>query len=138
VEAYAEFRDDAPLVVTLAGELDAAEPDWDSDLQAALAAGQQRIILDLRNVTFIDSSVIRTLVLTLKQLPAGGWLRLVYTHHLIRRVIDICGLADNLPQYTTLEAALRDTPNRSVASHDSPPRATASVHPLGREGGGDD
>lgn len=138
MEAHAQYQDDAPVVVTLGGELDASEPDWDGELQAALAAGQHRIILDLRNVTFIDSSVIRTLVLALKQLRPDGWLRLVYTHHLIRRVIDICGLADNLPQYTTLEAALRDAPNRSVATHDGPPRAAASALHPGHDGGGDD
>ena len=44
------------------------------------------------NVTFIDSSVVRELVLALKRVGDEGWVRLVYTHHPIARVVDICGL----------------------------------------------
>ena len=43
-----------------------------------------------------------------------GWVRVVYTHHVIRRVIEICGLIDLLPQYTTLDAALRNAPTRHL------------------------
>jgi len=36
-----------------------------------------------------------------------GWIRLVYTHHVIRRVIEICGLAEKLPQFGSVAAAAR-------------------------------
>ncbi len=41
----------------------------------------------------------------------GGWVRIVYTHHLIKRVIEICGLTEVFPQYPTVAAAISRTPH---------------------------
>ena len=125
MEAYEQYQDDVPVVLTLSGELDAADPGWADELQEALRAGQRQVVVDLRNVTFIDSSVIRALVLAGKKVPQDGWLRLVYTHHLIRRVIDICGLSEAFPQFTTLDAAVRNAPSRSAVAHDGAARSSA-------------
>lgn len=107
-------EDPSVAVVALSGELDVADSDWSDDIDAALAAGNTRIVIDLTNVTFVDSSVIRAVVLAYLRVRDEGWVRLVYTHHLIARVIRICGLADTFPQYTTVEAALRSAPSRSA------------------------
>jgi stage II sporulation protein AA (anti-sigma F factor antagonist) len=94
-------------VVTLSGELDAADVSWARALDAALDSGASKLVLDLRNVTFIDSSVIGAIVLAEQRIGDRGWLRIVYTHHVIRRLLEICGLAEILPQYLSVEAALR-------------------------------
>ena len=133
MEAYEQYQDDAPVVLTLSGELDAADPGWADELQDTLRTGQRQVVVDMRNVTFIDSSVIRTLVLAGRQAPQAGWVRLVYTHHLIRRVIDICGLSDAFPQFTTLDAAVRNAPSRSAVAHDG---ATGSPADSDVPGGG--
>lgn len=108
MEAVEQPADDTPMVVSLAGELDAADPSWAQRLAASVDTGRLHVVVDMLNVTFIDSSVVRELILAHKRLAdQDGWLRLVYTHHLIARVIEICGLADIFPQYPTVDAALR-------------------------------
>jgi len=108
LEAIEVRPDDGFVVVALSGELDVADADWSETLDDALGDGASRLVLDLTNVTFIDSSVVRALVLAYREAnERGGWVRVVYTHHLIRRVIEICGLAEVLPQYTSVEAAVR-------------------------------
>lgn len=98
-----------PVVVRFSGELDAGDPDFAREL---LSEGSPCVIVDMLNVSFIDSSVIRALVLAHRgATAAGGWLRVVYTHHLVGRVIDMCGLTDVFPQYPTIEAARRDVPS---------------------------
>lgn len=107
----------APFVVRFSGELDAGDPRFAEDLLAGVRLGSDRVIVDMLNVSFIDSSVIRGLVLANREVAgAGGWLRVVYTHHLVRRVIEMCGLADVFPQYLTLEAARRDAPSAPPSS----------------------
>lgn len=116
-----------PVVVRLAGELDAGDPAFADTLLAPIDGGACYLIVDMLNVSFIDSSVIRALVLAHRATSeAGGWLRVVYTHHIIRRVVDMCGLTQLLPQYATIESA-----RRGVVS--SPP---AGEHPSGAEGDG--
>lgn len=108
MEAVEQPVDDAAVVVALEGELDAADPSWAEKIAAAIDEGKSHVVLDMLNVTFIDSSVVRELILAYKRLDAAsGWLRLVYTHHLIARVVEICGLAETFPQYPTVDAALR-------------------------------
>jgi len=96
-----------PVVVVGNGELDIANESLEKVL-LDLATDGRGIVVDLLNVSFIDSSVVRALALAYRGTKErGGWLRVVYTHHVIRRVIEICGLAELLPQYTSVEAAVR-------------------------------
>ncbi len=97
-----------PSVVALTGEWDVADERLADILVATLRSGDGRLIVDMLNVSFIDSSVVRALVAA--QLEAArreGWVRLVYTHHVIRKVIEICGLAEVLPQFGSVAAAAR-------------------------------
>jgi anti-anti-sigma factor len=125
MEALDHGDDDAVIVVQLSGELDASDPTWADEIEKAFATGSTRFVIDLLNVAFIDSSVVRALVLAYRRVGTDGWVRLVYTHHLISRVIQICGLADTFPQFTTVEAARRDRIGfqRSEASGDEMSRA---------------
>ena len=105
----------SPLVFPLAGELDSSDTGWSDELDAALDRGARRLVVDLLDVSFVDSSVVQWLVLAHKQVGDSGWVRVVYTHHLIKRVIEICGLAELFPQYSSIDAALRAAPSK-VAS----------------------
>jgi len=116
LEAIEVRPDDGFVVVALSGELDVADAEWSETLEKSFRDGTSRLVLDLTNVTFIDSSVVRELVLAHRRVGPGGWVRLVYTHHLIARVIDICGLADTFPQYATVDAARRAAPTRAAAA----------------------
>lgn len=97
-----------PVVVSFDGELDAGDPSCEDELQAIVAAGARNVVVDMSQVSFIDSSIVRALLLTHRAVTeTGGWVRLVYTHHMVRRVIEICGLNEVLPQYSSLESARR-------------------------------
>ena len=98
------------VVAEVSGELDAADNKLEDELQVLLARSESHIVVDLTNVTFIDSSVVRALVVAHRTVAArSGWVRVVYTHHLIGRVIEICGLRDVFPQYASVECAIRGT-----------------------------
>ena len=100
------------IQVTASGELDAASDELSRALDSAVAGGAQHLVVDLLDVTFIDSSVVRDLVIAHRTVSQrGGWVRIVYTHHLIKRVIEICGLAEVFPQYPTVSAAIHRTPH---------------------------
>lgn len=105
------MRPDAGVVqVTARGELDAATQELSRALDSAVAGGADHLVVDLLDVTFIDSSVVRDLVLAHRAVSGrGGWVRIVYTHHLIKRVIEICGLTEVFPQYPTVAAAMSRT-----------------------------
>ncbi len=97
-----------PPVVEMTGEWDVADERLEHILIAPLQAGDGRLVVDMLKVSFIDSSVVRALVAAHRE-AAGreGWVRLVYTHHVIRKVIEICGLTEVLPQFGSVEAAAR-------------------------------
>lgn len=96
-----------PTVVALTGELDAGDAAWMDELRSVIDSGTDQIVLDLRDVSFIDSSVIRELLRVHRAVQPDGWVRLVYTHNVISRIIDVCGLSELFPQYLTPESAGR-------------------------------
>lgn len=96
-----------PVEIAVAGELDVARSELSRAIDDALADGASRLVINLLDVSFIDSSVLRVLVLTRREVEQrGGWIRLVYTNHLIGRVIEVTGLGEVFPQYATVESAL--------------------------------
>lgn len=67
-----------PVVVTLTGELDAGDSSFTEELLAPVDSGHRHLIVDMLNVSFIDSSVIRALVLAHRAaLGVDGWVRVV-------------------------------------------------------------
>lgn len=105
------------VLVAFSGELDAADPIFEQTLLGCAERGDHHVVVDLLNVSFIDSSVIRALVLAHRRIHStGGWVRVVYTHHVVRRMIEMCGLAGIFPQYPTVEAALRGSVSPPPAS----------------------
>jgi anti-sigma B factor antagonist len=115
----AAMADSDVLVTHLGGDqwVIAVEGEHDlsniSHLQAALngvfATGTS-IVLDLSDATFIDSSVIRTLLAAHQRAQAttGEQLAIVAPEHSFTgRVIDLTGLQPLLPIYATKPAALR-------------------------------
>jgi len=110
----ARLGDPGVVVAQISGELDAADDKLHAQLGSLLAGSDSNLVVDLTNVTFIDSSVVRALVVAHRTVTdRGGWVRVVYTHHLIGRVIEICGLDDVFPQYASVESAVRG----STATH---------------------
>lgn len=58
-----EILGEDPQVVRLSGELDAGDSELAEDLLARVADGSSYVVVDMLNVSFIDSSVVRAPVL---------------------------------------------------------------------------
>lgn len=81
------------------GELDVATvARLDAELRELLEAGFRRFVLDLRKLTFMDSSGLR-LILTVHELARSDGLEvtLVPGPDAVQRVFEICGIVDQLP-----------------------------------------
>lgn len=100
-------RDDV-VIVTVAGEVDVyTAPQLRSALEERLAAGQNKIVVDLQGVAFIDSTGLGVLVGQLKALRrVEGTMRIVCAHERILRLLAITGLDQILPLHDSVDAAL--------------------------------
>jgi anti-sigma B factor antagonist len=85
------------VVVVPAGEIDLATIDeLDGQLQAAGAESAQ-VVLDLREVTFIDSAGLRLVLQSSRELEqAGAALAVVRGSGEVQRIFDLVGLAGRL------------------------------------------
>jgi anti-sigma B factor antagonist len=97
-------------VVTLRGELDAHDaPTLRTTFSEALEAAppQPRVVLDLTQVTFLDSTALGCIVGLLRRVgEADGELRVVLPGAPTVRIFEITGLDAILPTYPTRAAAL--------------------------------
>ncbi|WP_329600146.1 STAS domain-containing protein [Streptomyces pseudovenezuelae] len=94
-------------ILTLAGEID---NDTGGTLRQALdvpAVPQPRLVIDLRQVTFMDSTGINILVAAHQAATdAGGWLRLAAPTGAVMRTIQIVGIDTVIDCRPTLGEAL--------------------------------
>lgn len=92
-------------LVHVRGELEfATSPQFQRAL-ADVSTEHGPAVLDLSEVTFLDSSALRVLVQTRLRLGARESLRLVITRPSIRRIFDISGLSDEFVLYDGLDEA---------------------------------
>ncbi|MFG3280364.1 STAS domain-containing protein [Streptomyces sp. NPDC048111] len=100
---------DGVRVVTVAGEID---HDSGGPLRRTLTvtdASSLRTVVDLHQVTFMDSSGINILIHAHTELSAaGGWLRLAAPTTTVMRTLSIVGVDTVIDCRTTLEQALVD------------------------------
>lgn len=83
----------------LVGELDMAGTDaLEKAVLAGLAEGVKRVVFDLRELTFIDSTGLRALVAVHDLCrERGREVALIPGRRAVQRVFDLTGLADVLP-----------------------------------------
>jgi anti-sigma B factor antagonist len=96
------------VVVKAAGEIDiAAAPGLAEKLDDVFDAQRPDVVVDLSEVTFLDSSGLAVLVAHFKSvLAAGGEMRLVVTEPRVRQVLEITGLDRVFPIYDSADSAL--------------------------------
>jgi anti-sigma B factor antagonist len=82
-------------VLKVSGEIDIqTSPVLEEQLRLALDRGDTSLVVDLGDVSFLDSTGLSVLVGALQRCrAAGGDLRLVAPQPNVRRVLDITGLA---------------------------------------------
>jgi anti-sigma B factor antagonist len=86
--------DDARQVVAVAGEIDLfTAPELKAALGEALESGRTRIVVDLTETTFLDSTALGVLIGAVKRLRSrDGVLTIVNTDANIAKTFEITGL----------------------------------------------
>ncbi|MFD9004061.1 STAS domain-containing protein [Streptomyces sp. NPDC059582] len=112
---------DGITVVTPHGEVDfQAVPALQAALPPTAPVTRPRIVIDLSDVTFMDSSGINVLITAHRTLPEQGWLRLAAARTAVLRTLELVGLDAIMTVYPTVDDALTDP-----ADSDTPPPGTA-------------
>jgi anti-anti-sigma factor len=84
-------------VIRLAGELDlSAAPELDQVLEAAVERGGA-VLVDLTELTFVDSTGIHTFIKAARSLRGRGCLILHGEQERVGRVLDLVGINGNVP-----------------------------------------
>ena len=92
-------------VLTVSGEVDlATSPDLDAAIIAALDSGAGSLVVDLTDVSFMDSSGLGVIVRGLKRCrEADKDLDLVITNERVLKVFGITGIDQVIPIHDSLE-----------------------------------
>jgi anti-sigma B factor antagonist len=92
-------EDGGSRVVAFAGELDLANASTaESALEASLADGNVQVIVDMRELEFIDSTGIALLVSALNRNEGGTRVSFIPSDSpAVTRVLELTGLAERLP-----------------------------------------
>ena len=107
----AEERHGGVAVVRVSGEIDASNTRWlDDRLRGALTNQSHGLVVDVTATTYLDSSGIALLFnLATALRDHQQQLRLVVAEESpIARMVRLTGLADAVPTYPALEAALAE------------------------------
>ena len=106
-------------VVEVGGEIDVyTAPKLRERLVSLVESGHYKLIVDMENVEFLDSTGLGVLVGGLKRVRAhDGWIDLVCTQSRILRIFRITGLNRVFSIY--------DTVGEAVAAHDGPAAGAA-------------
>jgi anti-sigma B factor antagonist len=94
-------------VVTCRGELDLhTAPDLRERLVGAIEGGKQDVVVDLTEVTFLDSTILTVLMQRRRELTdRGGRLALVGVRPEVRLIFEIAGLDRAIPDHPSVAAA---------------------------------
>ncbi|UCH66230.1 MAG: STAS domain-containing protein [Ignavibacterium sp.] len=84
-------------------------------LDKEMENGFRNIIIDLSKCTFIDSSFIGALVVTLKKLEKiGGELKLIITTKIIQNAVHLSKTVEIFKTYFTIDEALNDKSSSEI------------------------
>ena len=89
-----EQLDPERCVIAVSGDADLyTAPEFREKLINAIAGGAKKIVVDLSDATFVDSTMLGVLVDGNKRLqPAGGRLTLACTDRTVRKIFEVTGL----------------------------------------------
>jgi anti-sigma B factor antagonist len=99
---------DGLQVLQLAGEIDVyTAPQFREAVNAILNTGQKHLIIEMSQVSYMDSSGFGTLLSATKRLrPSGGAVTLVNVNRAIERILRITRLDTIFQTYDNVEAAV--------------------------------
>ena len=99
---------DNPVVVTVRGNLDIdSAPVLTTTLDQVLDVPSPRVVVDLSDVEFCDSTGLSAFVLGQNRaVAAGGWLRLAGPNQFLAALLETVGLTSRIGVYPTVAEAL--------------------------------
>ncbi|MFE2050981.1 STAS domain-containing protein [Streptomyces sp. NPDC059459] len=98
---------DGIRVLAPAGEIDHHTGDQLRRALDVTGTARPRIVIDMSQVTFMDSSGINILIAAYSTVTeAGGWLRMAACTDSVQRVLQLVGIDDIIECHPTLPAAL--------------------------------
>ena len=97
-------------LIELGGEIDLyTAPEFKERMAEIIDEGKTRVVVDLSQATFIDSTTLGVLVGGVKRLrPTGGSLALVCTDENITKIFEITGLDRVFPIHASRDEALAE------------------------------
>jgi anti-sigma B factor antagonist len=112
-EIASEHDPDGVFIVRVSGELDIShEEELRAELSRGVAEGNGRIVVDLTDCEFIDSSGVRALLLgrEAQAADAGGGAQLVIASGSpqIVRILSVMGVDEAIPVRPTVEEAIAE------------------------------
>jgi anti-sigma B factor antagonist len=94
-----DAEDGDPIIVTLSGELDIAVAPKLREALAEITEEDRDVLVDLEDLTFLDSTGISVLVLACKRIRSqGGAFSLAGMSDRVRRVLEVTSLLEFLQQ----------------------------------------
>jgi anti-sigma B factor antagonist len=94
-------------VVCVEGELDlATAPRLKTALREMLRAGFRQVVVDLAQVTFLDSTSLGVLIGVNRSLDVGARMAIVCTHPNVLRIFEFSGLDGTFATFSTFDEAL--------------------------------
>jgi anti-sigma B factor antagonist len=116
--AFAVVRrelDELTSVISVEGDLDlSTSPRLKRTLLDSLHSGNSRLVLDLSQTTFMDSTALGVLVGVKRQLDRGARLGIVCAHAPVLRIFEFSGLDGAFEIFPTLDEALAYTQGHVV------------------------
>jgi len=104
-----ETAGSAVAILVVGGEVDyEVSPQLKARMMRAIKSGSRRLVLDLTDVTFIDSTAIGVLAGAVERLDesGGGSLSVVCTHEKVIQIFEITGLDNVVTVHPSREDAL--------------------------------
>ena len=103
----AETPDWPGALIVASGELDVQSvPELKEHLNEAVDSGAKRVVVDLADVSFIDSLSLSALVGARRKLGDDGRLAIVAVHEYVRLILQATGLEQVLDVFETRDEAV--------------------------------
>jgi anti-sigma B factor antagonist len=112
-----ERLDDGTYIVSLGGEVDLyTAPELKQELHRLVGAGATRLVIDMSETTFIDSTTLGVLLSVVKRVrPEGGTVVLVCPDRNVRRIFEITLLDRVFAIVDTLDEAFAELTSSASA-----------------------
>ena len=95
-------------VVAVEGRMDAVSaPEFEQSLNALIAEGVLKIVVDFENLDYISSAGLRSVLVTAKKIQSkNGSIVVVSLHGTVKEIFEISGFSTIIPIHGSVDEAL--------------------------------